>query len=119
MLVNLTRFSYASSNKRLLLLPYGEQWRQQRTAFHRDMTPSKITTYLPVQIAETKLLMRLFLRTPERFTAHLKQYTANVILKSMREPFFKMPIYLPTNATVTYGLDSERGNQKVVSLFAH
>ena len=119
LLVNLTRFSYGSTSKRLLLLPYGEQWRQQRTAFHRDMTPNKIITYLPIQIAETKLLMGRFLQTPERFMTHLRQYSANVILKSKREPFLKMTMWLPTNATVAYGLDSERGNQKVVSIFAH
>jgi hypothetical protein len=90
LLVNLTHFSYASTNKRLLFLPYGEQWRQQRTAFHRDMTPNKIITYLPIQIAETKLLMGSFLRMPERFMAHLRQYSANVILKSKREPFLEM-----------------------------
>jgi hypothetical protein len=117
--VNLTRFSYGSTSKRLLLLPYGEQWRQQRTAFHRDMTPNKIITYLPIQIAETKLLMGRFLQTPERFMTHLRQYSANVILKSKREPFLKMTMWLPTNATVAYGLDSEGGNQKVVSIFAH
>jgi cytochrome P450 len=89
LLVNSTRFSYGSTSKRLLLLPYGEQWRQQRTAFHRDMTPNKIITYLPIQIAETKILMGGFLRTPERFMAHLRQYSANVILKSKREPFLE------------------------------
>jgi hypothetical protein len=88
------------------------------TAFHRDMTPNKIITYLPIHIAETKLMGSL-LRTPERFMAHLRQYSANVILKSKREPFLAMTIYLPTNTTVTYGLDSEGGNQKVVSIFAH
>ncbi|KIM76772.1 hypothetical protein PILCRDRAFT_825997 [Piloderma croceum F 1598] len=88
---------YGSTSKRILLLPYGEQWRQQRTAFHRDMTPNKIITYLPIQIAETKLLMRDFLRRPERFMTHLRQYSANVILK------------------ITYGLDSEGGNQKVIA----
>jgi hypothetical protein len=101
------------------LLPYGEQWRQQRTAFHRDMTPNKIITYLPIQVAETKLLMRDFLRTPERFMAHLRQYSANVILKSKRELFLEKTTCLTTDDTVTYGLDSEGGNQKVVGIFAH
>ncbi|KIM77257.1 hypothetical protein PILCRDRAFT_825599 [Piloderma croceum F 1598] len=88
---------YASTSKRLLFLPYGKQWRQQCTAFHHDMTPNKIITYLPIQIAETKLLMGGLLQTPERFMAHLRQYSANVILK------------------ITYGLDSEGGNQKVIT----
>ena len=84
-----TSFSYGSTSKRLLLLPYGEKWRQRRIAFHREMAPNKIISYIPVQTAETKLLVRDFLRTPERFMAHLKQYSANVILKSMRKPFLK------------------------------
>ena len=83
------------------------------------MTPNKIITYLPIQIAETKLLMGSFLRTPERFMAHLRQYSANVILKSKRKLFLEKTTCLATDDTVTYGLDSEGGNQEVVSIFAH
>jgi len=83
------------------------------------MTPNKIITYLPIQVAETKLLMRDFLRTPERFMAHLRQYSANVILKSKRELFLEKTTCLATDDIVTYGLDSEGGNQEVVSIFAH
>jgi hypothetical protein len=82
--------------------------------------PSIVISHIsPIQIAETKLLMGGLLRTPERFMAHLRKYAANVILKSKREPFLAMTIYLPTNTTVTYGLDSEGRNQKVMSIFAH
>ncbi|KAF8577323.1 cytochrome P450 [Ramaria rubella] len=88
---------YASTNKRLLLLPYGEKWRQTRAAFHRDMTPAKTLTYAPIQTAETKVLMRDVLRTPEKFMAHFRQYSANVILK------------------IAYGLDSEGGNQEAIA----
>ena len=66
-----------------MFLPYGEEWRQQRAAFHRDTTPQKSLTYIPIQDAETKLLMRNVLRTPAKFMDHFHQYAANVMLKSM------------------------------------
>jgi hypothetical protein len=73
--------SYASTNKRLLFLPYGDTWRQHRAAFQREVTLQKSLTYVPIQTAETKLLMRDVLRTPAKFMDHFRQYSANVVLK--------------------------------------
>ena len=81
-LVNPFSHSYGSSNKRLVFLPYGDQWRQHRAAFHRDTSPQKSLSYIPIQTAETKLIMRDILRSPAKFMDHFRRYSANVVLKS-------------------------------------
>ncbi|KAA1472647.1 cytochrome P450 [Dentipellis sp. KUC8613] len=88
---------YGSESKRIVFLPYGEAWRNHRSAFHRDMTPQKAASYVPIQAAEVKLLMRRMLHTPATFIDNFKMYSASVILK------------------ICYGLDSESENKKVIS----
>lgn len=80
------------------------------------MTHNKLVTYVPVQVAEAKLLMRSLLLKPEKFMDHLRQYAANVILKSKSGPTLGSRSRLTADAIVAYGFDSEDGNQGVVSI---
>jgi hypothetical protein len=60
---------------------YSSHTATHRAAFQREVTLQKSLTYLPIQTAETKLLMRDVLRTPAKFMDHFRQYSANVVLK--------------------------------------
>ncbi|TFY79077.1 hypothetical protein EWM64_g4936 [Hericium alpestre] len=77
-------------------MPYGETWRRQRSAFQRDMTPQKATSYVPLINASCKVLMHALLRSPEQFEENFYKYSGGIMLK------------------ICYGLSDERECDNVV-----
>ncbi|PPQ99406.1 hypothetical protein CVT24_005393 [Panaeolus cyanescens] len=61
--------------------PYGPWWRRHRKAFHEHFNPNVIQKYDPVQNRELYRLLGKLLREPARFTDHIHNLFATIIMK--------------------------------------
>ncbi|KAJ7293480.1 cytochrome P450, partial [Mycena rebaudengoi] len=59
-------------------MPYGDVWRK---TFHQYFQPRAVPAYHPVQIAATRTLLQQLLRSPSRFTDHIRQHAGSAILR--------------------------------------
>ncbi|TEA09810.1 Cytochrome P450 monooxygenase patI [Colletotrichum sidae] len=74
-----------SGGNRLLLLTYGQRWRQLRTVVHKLLTPKASATYKPSQEFEAKQLIYDIATGNEdqqSFYQHVRRYTTSVVLTS-------------------------------------
>ena len=55
------------------ILPYGEEWRRRRRAFHQYFNINAVSNYLPIQRREVHAFLRRLLDTPENFLHHVRQ----------------------------------------------
>lgn len=59
-------------DKSLVLLPYGDEWRQQRKLIVQDLAPSSCPQYYSLQERETRLLVRNILKEPSSLVPELR-----------------------------------------------
>nr|AEB40221.1 cytochrome P450 monooxygenase [Antrodia cinnamomea] len=78
--------------------PYGSWWKRQSTLFHKHFNVTKISTYHPVIVQETHVMLRKFAETPGSFSDHVRR---NVAAVSMN---------------ITYGLQVESERDRYVTL---
>ena len=55
-------------------LPYGEQFRQQRVAFQKNLDPTALVAYKDIEKYETIKLLDLLLRSPSDFYQIIRMY---------------------------------------------
>ncbi|EXA28458.1 hypothetical protein FOVG_19938 [Fusarium oxysporum f. sp. pisi HDV247] len=81
-------------NTHLLLMPYGQEWRDQRKVYQSILSITAVTALQPLQAAEATLTMSQLLRSPEKYYDHIRRYSTAVILSSVfgiRGPTFDHP----------------------------
>ncbi|KAJ6549064.1 cytochrome P450 [Mycena vulgaris] len=64
----------------LAMMKYGDEWRTHRRLFHQGFSVTAAQSFRPKERAATHGLLRRLLRTPEAFSAHLKQMAGEVIM---------------------------------------
>ena len=74
-------FDLASNGRRILLMPYGKEWRAMRTIIHQLFTPQMSRSYAPIQFYEAKQLSVDLLDRPKDFYMHHRRYAASVIMQ--------------------------------------
>ncbi|KAJ7722914.1 cytochrome P450 [Mycena olivaceomarginata] len=70
---------YMSNNMRLTLLPYGDNLRRQRAAFHSMLQPRVIGGYEDMQYTASLRLLCDLVRKPEEFYLHFPRFPAGLI----------------------------------------
>ncbi|KIJ18483.1 hypothetical protein PAXINDRAFT_128630 [Paxillus involutus ATCC 200175] len=66
----------------LIFLQYGEQLRQQRKFFHRQMgSRASLATFYPVEEEETRQFLCNLLDNPDKLPEHIRRMMGSVILK--------------------------------------
>lgn len=69
-----------SGGKRILLMPYGDDWRRQRKMMHRLLNVSQKATFRPFQDLESRALMFQLLDEPETWYLSLGRFSNSVIM---------------------------------------
>lgn len=69
-----------SQGKRMVLMPYGEEWRAQRKLMHHVLNISQQRIFKPFQDLESKALMYQLLDQPENWYLSLGRFSSSVIL---------------------------------------
>lgn len=64
-----------SGGFRMLLMPYGNQWRKIRALVHNSLNIKAARTYVPYQDLENKAMLLALLDDPVRFLDHIRRYT--------------------------------------------
>jgi cytochrome P450 len=54
-------------------MKYGERWRMQRRALHQVLNEASTASYQPVQVRETRELLKRLLVDPQKFYHHVRQ----------------------------------------------
>lgn len=72
--------SIVSGEKRLLLMPYGENWRRQRKIMHQTLGSSQLRIFKPIQDRESRLLMYQLLDQPQSWYLALGRFSNSVIM---------------------------------------
>ncbi|KAK8174071.1 cytochrome P450 [Phyllosticta citrichinensis] len=67
-----------SGGLRLLMLPYGQDWRMIRKLSHQLLNANASRTYVPYQDLESKQMLVDLLDKPSNFIEHIRRYTASV-----------------------------------------
>ncbi|KAJ7350057.1 cytochrome P450, partial [Mycena albidolilacea] len=70
---------YMSNNMRLTLLPYGDNLKRQRAAFHSMLQPRVIGGYEGIQYTASLRLLCDLVRKPEEFYLHFPRFPAGLI----------------------------------------
>ncbi|KAJ7206114.1 cytochrome P450 [Mycena pura] len=70
---------YQSKDRRLVLLPYGETLKKQRSAFHQMLQPRVIGAYEGMQEIESLQLLADIVATPERCFHHCRRFSASLV----------------------------------------
>ncbi|KAJ7763495.1 cytochrome P450 [Mycena olivaceomarginata] len=70
---------YMSNNMRLTLLPYGDNLKRQRAAFHSMLQPRVIGGYEDMQYTASLRLLCDLVRKPEEFYLHFPRFPAGLI----------------------------------------
>jgi hypothetical protein len=66
----------------LVLLPYGERFRNYRKGFHRVIgTPAAIKQFHPIEEIETRKFLRAVLKSPEHLSEAIRNAAGAIILK--------------------------------------
>ncbi|KAF8966595.1 cytochrome P450 [Flammula alnicola] len=63
-------------------MPYTDRWRRHRRMFHQYFQPRNLSAYYPVQKKTTLNLLEQLGRSPEQFSAHVRQYVGSVALRA-------------------------------------
>ncbi|KAJ7726985.1 cytochrome P450, partial [Mycena olivaceomarginata] len=72
---------YRSNNKRMLLLPHGEDLKKQRSVFKLLLRPNALLSYHDrIEQQSSRLLLDL-LEGPDRYRDHLYRFTATLIMR--------------------------------------
>ncbi|KAJ7277951.1 cytochrome P450, partial [Mycena rebaudengoi] len=72
---------YRSNNKRMLLLPHGEDLKTQRSVFKLLLRPQSLLSYHDrIEQHSSRLLLNL-LDSPEKYRDHLYRFTASLIMR--------------------------------------
>ncbi|KAN0084483.1 Cytochrome P450 [Tylopilus felleus] len=66
-----------------VLLPYGDSWRLHREFFHRTFRSEVVSRFRPLQFRKSCELLQQLLAAPDRFSGHVFEYTASVIMNSV------------------------------------
>ena len=67
----------------ILLIPYGDKWRQQRKVVQALLNVNAVDNLLPIQNAEALQTMVQLLQDPEGYYDHIRRYSTAVILASV------------------------------------
>ncbi|KAJ7046052.1 cytochrome P450 [Mycena alexandri] len=62
------------------MMKYGDEWRAHRRLFNQGFTAKASAKYKPKQLTATHNLLRRFLREPDEFMAHFRQWASDVIM---------------------------------------
>ncbi|KAI1790111.1 CyP450 monooxygenase [Ganoderma leucocontextum] len=84
----------------LLLLPYGQAWRQGRKVLHRFFDSIAVSQFHSTQERQTRLLLNRLFETPDAFVDHLHLFVGATIMD------------------ITYGLDVAGSDNRFVALLA-
>ncbi|KAN0084392.1 Cytochrome P450 [Tylopilus felleus] len=68
-----------------VFMEYGDRWRLHRRFFHQTFRNEAIHRFTPLQHRKACQLLVRLLDTPDRFSEHIFEYTASVILNSVYE----------------------------------
>ncbi|KAG6873390.1 hypothetical protein C0995_016200 [Termitomyces sp. Mi166 len=71
---------YRSGNKRMILMPYGEEFKKQRAAIAMLFRPDGIKSNRDRQECQAKKFLYDITTTPQDYAIHLKQYSAGIAL---------------------------------------
>jgi hypothetical protein len=72
----------AGWNRSLVLVPYGEEFRNHRKFFHRILgTPASIQQFYSVEESEARKFLRCVLKKPDDFLNALKNVAGSLILR--------------------------------------
>ncbi|KAI0295324.1 CyP450 monooxygenase [Multifurca ochricompacta] len=63
-----------------VFLPYGDQWRRQRRAFHAHFDATTSKAYRPLEMQAVQRLLRNLISSPDNFSQHLRLMTGQIIL---------------------------------------
>ncbi|KAJ5984813.1 hypothetical protein N7522_012009, partial [Penicillium canescens] len=81
-------------NVHLLLMPYGQAWRNQRKIYQAILSITAVRALTPLQDAEATLTLYQLAQSPELYYDHIRRYSTAVILSSVfgiRGPEFNHP----------------------------
>ncbi|KAJ5851257.1 uncharacterized protein N7529_010642 [Penicillium soppii] len=81
-------------NVHLLLMPYGQKWRNQRKIYQAILSITAVRALTPLQEAEATLTLYQLAQSPECYYDHIRRYSTAVILSSVfgiRGPEFNHP----------------------------
>lgn len=70
----------ASGSKRLLVMPYGDAWRQQRKVMHQILNKTQQDIFEPFQDIESKALLYEYLENPGLWWQSNGRYANSVIM---------------------------------------
>ncbi|KAK5459729.1 hypothetical protein LTS15_003858 [Exophiala xenobiotica] len=99
---------FVSGYMRILLMPYGERWRNLRSVIHTMFTPKASLTFKPSQEFEAKQMIYDMYQSRHddtSFYQHVRRYTTSIILTSTYG--FRVPIWDCEDVREIYGLMSE------------
>jgi len=69
-----------SQGHRMLLMPYGEDWRRQRKVMHQILNNTQHSIFEPCQDVESRALLYQYLRNPEAFAQATERFANSVIM---------------------------------------
>ncbi|KIW12380.1 hypothetical protein PV08_09657 [Exophiala spinifera] len=72
-----------SGGYRMLLMPYGKQWRNIRAIAHRCLSIKSADAMKPSSSLESHRYLLDVLQDPDNFLSHVKRYTSSVIMFSI------------------------------------
>ncbi|KAJ5394681.1 hypothetical protein N7509_006468 [Penicillium cosmopolitanum] len=67
----------------LLLMPYGQAWREQRRIYQAILSITAVGSLRPLQAAEAVLTLHQLSQSPEQYYDHVCRYSTAVILSSV------------------------------------
>ncbi|KAI1813103.1 cytochrome P450 [Poronia punctata] len=99
-----------SGGLRVLLLEYGDIWKEIRKIAHQIMNVKVSSTYVPYQDLESVAMLMGFLNDPAEFTQHIRRYTSSIFtqmtygfrINSVNDEYFKtaMSIFNETSNVI-------------------
>jgi cytochrome P450 len=72
-------FETASGSKRVVLMQYGNTWRQIRQIMHKMLMPKAAQSYKPIELLEAQQLSIDLLEEPDRFLMHHRRFTCSTM----------------------------------------
>ena len=99
-----------SGYRRILLMPYGDKWRNLRAVIHSMFTPKASAVFMPSQEFEAKqMLFDMYnsVGSDGEFYQHVRRYTLSVVLTSTYG--IRIPVWDCEEVHEIYGLLSEFG----------
>ncbi|KAF9043024.1 putative monooxygenase [Panaeolus papilionaceus] len=78
----ISMYALVGWDKSLVLLPYGDEWRQQRKLIVQDLAPSSCPQYYSLQERETRLLVRNILKEPSSLVPELRLRVGIIVVRT-------------------------------------